>query len=277
MTVPDIEVRMLESLGDLHACVRLQKETWGEECTEVVPVSVLRTIPRLGGVVAGAFEGERLVGLVVGFGGFDVEGAPIHWSDMLAVREELRDRGLGERLKRFQRDALLRRGVRHVYWTFDPIESRNAYLNFARLGVVASEYLPDYYGETDSPLHRGLPTDRLVADWAIASERVRRRLAGDRAESFDWRALPAAVVADTAGTWPEPSSVEPCAGSDAVRIAIPANAQALRRAAPELAGRWQAAARAAFLALLGQGYVVVEVVRDGSVSHYVLRRGVELG
>jgi predicted GNAT superfamily acetyltransferase len=102
----------------------------------------------------------------VGFAGW-VGGRPIHWSDMLAVLPEARDLGLGRRLKEFQRDTLLERGVRDVYWTFDPLESRNAHLNFGHLGVTCREYVRDCYGQSASHLHAGLATDRFVVHWAL--------------------------------------------------------------------------------------------------------------
>ncbi|MGH7477871.1 MAG: hypothetical protein ACRELD_16530, partial [Longimicrobiales bacterium] len=201
-----IHIRALTSLDDFKQCVRLQKQTWGEDCSEIVPVSLLRSTPRMGGVIAGAFDDAgRMVGMVFGLTGLS-DGTLVHWSDMLAVRPGLRDRGIGERLKRYQRDVLLPTGVRRIDWTFDPLESRNAYLNFRRLGVIAAEYLVDYYGATDSPLHEGLPTDRVVANWHIRSRRVTERL-GRRPSGADTPPLEAAAVALDArreAPWPRP-------------------------------------------------------------------------
>src|SRR5687768_13007734 len=108
---------------------------------------------------------------------------------MLAVRREYRNQGIGEQLKRYQRDFLLARGVHKVYWTFDPLDAKNAYVNFVRLGVTAREYRVDMYGQTDSPLHHGIGTDRLIAIWLIASERVGDRLAGVRQPINDRQAV----------------------------------------------------------------------------------------
>src|ERR1041385_2041149 len=112
---------------------------------------------------------DRLVGFVFGMTGVE-RGRLVHWSDMLAVRPDLRDHGIGRRLKEFQRDTLLAMGVGLVYWTFDPLVARNAHLNFNRLGVRVSEYVIDMYGsDTDSALHRGLGTDRFIVAWEIAA------------------------------------------------------------------------------------------------------------
>lgn len=273
MSDDGFEIRPLRGLDELQGCVDMQRLVWGEDCTEIVPVSVLLSIPRLGGVVAGAFAPDGgVAGIIVGFTGVS-DGQPIHWSDMLAVRPELRDRRLGERLKRFQRKAVLPLGIEHVYWTFDPLESRNAYLNLTRLGAIAAEYHPDYYGpDTSSPLHAGLDTDRFVADWPIASERVQRRLGGmDRPlDTDEWQPLPAVLDAELSGAWPVPGEVRHEADSPRVRIAIPADIQALKQDDAGLARTWRRATRAAFEACLATGYSATDVVRAGAVSHYVL-------
>ncbi len=269
------EIRRIHTIDEFKACVALQKEVWGTDFSEVVPAAILWAAQEVGGITAGAFDAEgHLAGLVFGLTGVQ-DGRLVHWSDLLAVRPGLRDRGLGVRLKRFQRDELLRLGVGVVCWTFDPLEAKNAYINFARLGVVAQEYHPDLYGRTDSPLHHGIGTDRLIAMWEIDGARVRRRLDGDE---------PPPTADDVAGVpiVNEPRSgphglecLEPDLGLDAecVRITIPADIQALKARSPERAAEWRARTRAAFLAYFGRGYRAVDVVRQGEWSSYVLERG----
>ena len=127
---------------------------------------------------AGAYDADGcLTGFVFGMTG-PRDGQLVHWSDMLAVREHARDTGLGAHLKAYQREQVLARGVVTMYWTFDPLQSRNAHVNFSKLGIVVREYERDMYGDTDSPLHRGVGTDRLVANWFMTTERVVTRLAG---------------------------------------------------------------------------------------------------
>src|ERR1700689_114357 len=110
---------------------------------------------------------------------------------MTAVLQNYRDRGIGRRLKLFQREDALQRGIHLVEWTFDPLEVKNAYLNFMRLGAIARRYLPNCYGVTTSPLHGGMPTDRLIAEWWLDSPRVTNLLNGSALESSH-------VVADRA-------------------------------------------------------------------------------
>src|SRR5437016_285860 len=168
---PDgLHVRHLRTQEEYVACVALQEETWGADFSERVPAAILKVSQRLGGVSAGAFDNrERLVGFVFGITGVE-HGRLVHWSDMLAVRPELRDHGIGRRLKQFQREALLQLGVGTVYWTFDPLVARNAHFNLNRLGVRVTEYVIDMYGsDTDSALHRVRGHDRFLYAWEIVA------------------------------------------------------------------------------------------------------------
>ena len=161
-------IRPLASLADYAACVALQRETWGRTFSDVVPPSILKVTQRLGGVAAGAFADDgALVGFVYGITGWE-RGRPVHWSDMLAVRPEARNHGVGRALKEHQRRAVRELGVDVIYWTYDPLVARNAHLNLDVFGVRVVEYVEDMYGETDSDLHRGIGTDRLIVAWDIA-------------------------------------------------------------------------------------------------------------
>lgn len=270
------EVRPFVGFDEFRACVQLQRDTWGADFSELVPVAMLKAAQRTGGIAIGAFDGRGgLDGFVFGITGV-VEGRLVHWSDMLAVRSAARNRGLGERLKRRQRDDLLRSGIGTVYWTFDPLESKNAYLNFARLGVLAGEYVRDIYGgHTDSPLHRGIGTDRLIAVWSIDSERVCRRLAGaDQApQTSDVGSLPLVNPTHTGAAGLESADPDLELDADRLRIAIPVDIQAVKDRSIELGAEWRRKTRAAFETYLARGYVAVELVRDAERSTYVLAHG----
>ncbi|HEX6558800.1 MAG TPA: GNAT family N-acetyltransferase, partial [Longimicrobiales bacterium] len=225
------------SHADYAACVRLQRETWGETFSETVPPAILQVAQKVGGIAGGAFDGNQLVGFVFGITGIQ-DGAPVHWSDMLAVRASHQNRRIGEQLKWYQRDLLLERGITRALWTFDPLQTKNAHINFARLGITAREYVIDMYGETDSPLHAA-GTDRLIAIWDLTSERVRAR-AQNRT--------------------PRPYPVD-------VRIEIPAvagNIEELR-----------AQTRAEFTRYLPD-YVVTDFVRGEKSAYYALTSGPSL-
>ena len=267
----DVEVRSLRGASELHASVELQKRVWGDEFTELIPVSMLEIVQQVGGIAIGAFVEERLVGLLFGISGIR-DRKLAHWSDTLAVLPEFRDLGIGRRLKWRQREILLAEGVERIHWTFDPLESRNAYMNLARLGATAVEYRRDFYGVTASALHEGLETDRLVAAWDIGSERVARRFAGEReasdvAESAPivnpWRAEQQIIIAGE----PDLELTDP-----AIRIAIPADIQDLKTRAPDAARRWRHTTRAAFEAYFGRGYTATGVLRAQECSYYLLVR-----
>jgi predicted GNAT superfamily acetyltransferase len=169
----DIQIRPLHSLEEFDECVRLQLLTWGRDIT--VPSAIFVVGEHTGGLTHGAFDGDRLIGFAMAMAGFR-DGHPFLHSHMAAVLPEFRDRGIGRRLKFTQREDALRHGINLIEWTFDPLELKNAHFNFNRLGAIARVYIPNCYGITDSPLHAGLPTDRLVAEWWLDSERVRALL-----------------------------------------------------------------------------------------------------
>jgi chorismate synthase len=268
-----ITIRDLQSPADFDACFQLQADTWGADYAELVPRSVLRLAQKLGGVAAGAFEeGGRMVGLVFGIPGVE-DRALVHWSDMLAVRPEIQNRGLGEALKRYQRAVLLERGVRRMYWSFDPLEARNAYFNFVRLGATACEYTRDFYGESKSPLHQGLGTDRLIVRWDLASARVKARLNGEPVVTIG----SAEVVNPTVSRAGLPHSSPPRLDeADAVRIAVPASIQNLKKQDPAIAREWRAHTRAAFEFYLAKGLIVVDFERLPEGGTYMLTRELDL-
>jgi predicted GNAT superfamily acetyltransferase len=162
-----ITVRHLAGADALDACVRMQRDTWGAEWDELVPRSILIVSQKLGGIVAGAFdEHDTMLGFVFGMTGL-VNGEIAHWSDMLAVSPDARDRGVGRALKAFQREAVLAMGLTTMYWTYDPLVARNAHLNLNVLGAHVTEYVTDMYGASNSPLHSGLGTDRFIVRWRL--------------------------------------------------------------------------------------------------------------
>jgi predicted GNAT superfamily acetyltransferase len=166
-----VAVRKCEALEEFHACVQLQRVVWGESDLEVEPVTGFVVASETGGQVLGAFDGARLVGYTLALVGFR-DGVVYLHSHHTGVHQDYRDRGVGRMLKLFQREEALGRGIRFIQWTFDPLELRNAHFNLNRLGAICRQYKPNLYGVTTSPLHRGLATDRLLAEWQLDSPRV---------------------------------------------------------------------------------------------------------
>lgn len=171
MASETISVRKCEGIEEFNRCVELQKEIWGEADIEVEPATLFVVASETGGQVLGAFDGERLVGYTLALVGF-ANGTVFLHSHMTGVLAGYRDRGVGRALKLFQREEALGRGIRLIVWTFDPLETRNAHFNLNRLGAIARKYFSNLYGVTTSPLHLGLPTDRLWAEWQLDSRRV---------------------------------------------------------------------------------------------------------
>ena len=172
-----LTIRKCDALEEMHACFALQKEVWRFSDAELVPVRIFVLATKIGGHVIGAFDGRELIGFAMAIPGMRGGHSYLH-SHMLAVRQQYRNAGLGRRLKFFQREEALARGFELMEWTFDPLEIKNAYLNIEKLGAIARRYNVNQYGITSSPLQGGLPSDRLVAEWWMKSERVSRLLGG---------------------------------------------------------------------------------------------------
>ena len=247
-----IEIRSLDGLDAYQACVELQCETWGEGFTDVIPPSILKVAQRVGGVALGAFApGKQLVGFVFGLTGVE-NGRIVHWSDMLAVRPSARNLGLGRRLKEEQRKLVRELGGEVIYWTFDPLVARNAHINLNRLGARPNEYVVDMYGITDSPLHGGVPTDRIIVAWPTRDEEIAERLTeSERAlSSIDCCQSP--VVTSEWITEVTGATILP----HCVRVEVPADGETLLLTDPAEAGRWRFSVREGIRWGLSSGYSI---------------------
>ena len=235
----EIEIRHCESLAEYETCVKLEKHIWGEHIA--VPSAIFVVAHQTGGQIFGAFDGDRMVGMTLALAGTR-GGKPFLHSHMTAVLPEYQNCGVGRRLKFFQRQDALKRDIRLIEWTFDPLELKNAHFNFVRLGAIARRYIPNCYGVTASPLHAGLPTDRLVAEWWLDSDRVINILGESP--------LPAAAGART--------------------ISLPADLGEVRTQNRESAARLQSETRDQFRKLLHQGFIATSVERRGETVDYIL-------
>jgi predicted GNAT superfamily acetyltransferase len=243
---PSIEIRACHSLEDCQACVEMEKRIWATEDIELVPAALIRVVAETGGQVLGAFEGGRMIGFTFALTACRTRDGVLQTflhSHMTAVLPEYQNLGIGRRLKLFQRDEALGRGIRLVEWTFDPFELRNAYFNLMRLGAVMRRYLPNLYGITTSPLHSGIPTDRLVAEWHLDSPRVRAAASGE---------------------------MPPDAGKDALRIAVPTGIGSIKERNRAEATRIQSAMRDQFQQYFARGYAVTRIEQHGPATDYVL-------
>jgi len=236
----EIEIRHCHSLTEYDECVRLELSTWGEELT--VPAAIFVVAHHSGGQVLGAFDNGQMIGFTLALAGLRGAERFLH-SHMTAVAPGYQNRGVGRRLKLFQRQDALKRGIPLVEWTFDPLELKNAHFNLFRLGALARRYIPDCYGVTKSPLHAGLPTDRLVAEWWLDSERVR------------------GILADN----------PPPATGQRERISLPSNIAELKNIDRAAGLRIQSAMRAQFEQWFSKGYVATGVENRGDSTDYLLQ------
>jgi len=167
----DITVRSLHTLDEFQRCVQIAREVWVDSELDTEPYITFVIAHHVGGQVLGAFDGDTLVGFTKALVGLH-DLTPYLHSHMTGVLSSHRDRRVGRLLKLFQREDALRRGIRLIEWTFDPLETKNAHFNLNRLGAICRHYIPNFYGITASPLHRGVPTDRLLVEWHLDSPRV---------------------------------------------------------------------------------------------------------
>lgn len=281
-----VVIRDIADAGEMRAVEQLQKEVWGMSDRDVVSVFMLTATVAAGGVLVGAFDGPALVGFAYGFVGLE-RGRPILHSDMLAVLPAYRRLGLGRRLKLAQRERALARGLRVMTWTFDPLQARNARLNFARLGVLSDRYLVNFYGEHSSSFLHATGTDRLWVTWLLDSPRVRERI-GEGAAHAAAHAPARATQADadvctlvrvSPGDAPEVSG-DGASPRGRLAVEIPADINELQERAPALAHDWRSATRRAFTDALAAGHLVEDFLtreREGRrVGVYLLTPGARL-
>ena len=248
----------------MKALEKLQQDVWGWNDLDTTPLMDFVILKELGGTLLGAFEGETLIGFAFGFVGYD-EGQLVFHSHMLAVHPDHRESGLGFRLKLAQRAAALERGFERITWTFDPLQSANAHLNFRKLGVVANRYKVNFYGEqSSSMLHRHIGTDRLWVDWFVKSSRVSDRVNGHQRE-FTLPNRARRLIGMGADGLPVAEPLEARTGTP-VLIDVPANISLLQKENPEAAVAWRNATRTAFVESLAAGYAVHDFLRDGGNS-----------
>jgi len=275
---PAVIIRDLHSLDDLRKVETLEQEVWGLSERDVLPLTMIVATKEAGSIWLGAFDGAQLVGFAFGFLGMEHGQVMVH-SHMLAVRDAYRDLDLGYKLKLAQRERVLSMRIPAMTWTFDPLQSRNAHLNFGKLGVVSDAYKIDFYGpETSSVLHRN-STDRLWVKWLLASRRVQDRLQGKdkRAELLDALSRLLPLIRFNADGKPVRTDLVVALTRQRIAIEIPSDIQSIEQKDPALAREWRDATRWAFTEALKAGFFVAEFCRTirgtQGPGAYLLERG----
>lgn len=255
----------IEPAGDPASCRAIedvQREVWGLPERAVVPAEQIRAIVHNGGMLLLAHDGDALVGFCYAFVGAEAD-RPIWCSHMLAVRPAWRSQGIGRALKLAQRQLARERGIDKITWTFDPLQTRNAYLNLHRLGARARRYLVNHYGEMDDDINRGMPTDRLLAEWSVRADPP------SHTAGRQW-----ILSASTSGGLPRPGGVPADIPEAGGLVAVPSDIAPLRAADAQVLDHWRMALRSALQDAFAAGLVAVDLERDAGdgVSAYVLGR-----
>ncbi len=260
---PGIAIRDLETLADLDCALRLETEVWKLEDADVTPLTLAVATRAAGSIWVGAFDDSQLVGFAFAFPSLEQGRIGFH-SHLLAVRASHRSLSIGYELKLAQRQRALALGIKEMTWTFDPLRSRNAHLNFSRLGVVSDSYRIDFYGpQTSSPLHSN-GTDRLWVTWHMADTRVEARLKGKdmRAEVLDVLLHLEPLVRFNGDGRPAESDLPRALARQRIAIEIPGDMDRIERDEKDLARQWRLVTRRAFTEALKAGFIVKEFCRS---------------
>ena len=280
--MPEWIIRIIEKPEEMPAVEELQRLVWAAPDIEIVSKDMLLAVVHNGGLLIGAYVGADLVGVSFGFPGiYSTPDGPRlkHHSHMLAVRPDWRSKGIGFSLKRAQWQMVRKQGIDRITWTYDPLLSRNAHLNIARLGAVCSLYLRSEYGEMQDGLNAGLPSDRFQVDWWINTERVRRRLSRRSRPTLTidhYRLAEATLLEAPREKGPfaaQPPQGVPALTGHLLLIEIPVDFLALKTADLPLACAWRMYTRAVFEEAFATGYLVTDFVHDQDRSFYVLTHG----
>jgi predicted GNAT superfamily acetyltransferase len=272
MPKPRIVVRPLRTITEFQQCERIQETVWGRAG---VSGELMLVTAKNGGLVIGAFCGAHLAGFIYAFLARR-HGQLIHWSHLMAVEPAFRDRRLGFRMKLEHRRRALAQGIRCVAWTYDPLQSRNASLNIHRLGAEVREYLPDCYGSFQSKIECGLPSDRFVAEWRIASAHVQHRLEAGRPATLRVN-LPQvnSVHSDERG-FVTNRRLRLSLSEPRLLVEIPRDPDGMRTLDLDLARRWRLDMRRVFQHYFGKDYRVSDFFSPADTgarrAFYVLAR-----
>lgn len=257
-------------MEEYRQCEKIQNQVWGNYA---VAAEVLSVTQKNGGAVLGSMVAGKVVGFIYAFLARRHDRL-LHWSHMMAVLPEFRDQGLGFRMKLMHRKLALAQGIKFIGWTYDPLQSRNAALNLARLGAKVEEYISNYYGQFPSRIEKGLPSDRFVMSWPIAARTTNEHLLGRR---MNWREAPRIneTVTNSHG-YLATRRIHLQLDAPRLLLEIPQNTDAIRDHAAALGLEWRMVTRQAFERYLGAGYRVTGFYppspQTGGHCYYLLSR-----
>ncbi|MEX3625691.1 GNAT family N-acetyltransferase [Viridibacillus arvi] len=262
-----LQIKKLVDIEEIRATQLIEEQVWN---LPVTPIHQTYTASKNGGMILGAYDNDELVGYQYSFPGFK-NGQAYLCSHMLGVLPAYQKGGLGEKLKAAQKECALKMGYSLIVWTYDPLESVNAYLNLHKLKGIAASYLEDHYGVMEDPLNKGIPTDRFLVEWWICSDHIQSEQKNDEKQSYE----PLIETELDKSQFPIiRTETELIKDKDVVLIPIPENFQQMKQQQPNLALEWRYKTRKWFQELCFNNYVAVDVRRNSKekVSYYVFRK-----
>lgn len=268
----EIRYTTLHTAAEMRAAVDLQKVYWGDNMADLVPQHMLLSIARYGGHLHAAYDGDNMVGLLIGFSGADIHpddnvDAPSRMfvmSKRMVVLPGYRGQKIGETLKQCQREFAQRHHIQRVVWTFDPLLSRNAYLNIHKLGAVGQKYEENYFGE--DPLNPVLSADRLQVNWWVNHPSLDNR---PRLDYSDAALVNTVRFTDDGLLYPHDVDFP---DGNVLRLEIPMEFVPLDRIDPDTGKRWRDVVRYAFTELLARGYLATDFARIDNRVFYIFTR-----
>ncbi|MBK8026344.1 MAG: hypothetical protein IPK19_34385 [Chloroflexi bacterium] len=270
----EIQIRPLRTMEDMAPAVDLQHSYWGDEAEAVVPAHMLFSLASFGGHVLAAYDGDKMVGVLIGFLGTNMDDpdrpamANLQVvSKRMVILDSYRGHGIGYKLKLAQREIAIKQGVRLVVWTFDPLLAQNAHLNLRKLGAVCTSFKPDYYGtRAESGLARLGDSDRLFVEWWVTHRRIEERLFGKRADLTLAQYLQAdTIIVNPAQITSDgmliPSDTGTLPATSMALVEIPLNYSSFETANSRLAKAWREHIRRWFDLLFQRHFVVTDFLR----------------
>lgn len=264
--ISTVEIRHLTTIEELEQVQRLEKAVWKDQA---IPIHQTLTAVKNGGIVVGAYHNNQLVGLSYGFPGF-INGKAYLCSHMLGIDKNFRGQGIGEFLKQAQKNAAIDKGYDLLTWTYDPLESVNAFLNFTKLKAICSTYVKNCYGNMKDGLNQGLPSDRFQVEWWITNPYI-----GEEHQD-ELSAIEQVPYEQTENGLPQLAEVNPTSYSTrlALLVPVPKQFQQIKKDNPELALDWRLKTRELFETLFANGFAAIRVVKtdDEPVHYYLLKK-----
>jgi predicted GNAT superfamily acetyltransferase len=263
-----LTVRVLKSPAEFERAEEVQMSAWGMDGRGATPKEAMIAINDNGGLALGAFDGSKMVGFSLAFVGRSL-GRAYLYSHMTGVSKEYQSKGVGFMLKSRQRDLSLERGFDLVAWTFDPLISKNSHFNFRKLGVIARNYLVNYYGPMKDSINFGWDTDRFLCEWYVEPKTL-QRIRGFELEGTKDAHL--AIRKSGAGADSRCADWAIDLRAQKVLVDIPSDVVRLKVKDVEEARRWRQGTREVFQNYFGAGYAAVALLEEGEERRYLLMK-----